>query len=345
MTVETSGSQKSEPKERAAVREGEAPDETAALGTAVAEGHDAKPKALHVSMEAVVATDNLQRACKRVCANKGSPGIDGMHTEALPVWLEQHEGRLREQLLSGRYRPQAVRRVELPKPDGGTRTLGIPTVVDRLVQQALLEVLQPQLDPTFSEHSYGFRPGRSAHQAIEAAERAVRDGRLWVVDVDLETFFDRVNHDVLMSRVARRVEDKRVLKTIHAFLEAGIMVNGIVMEREEGTPQGGPLSPLLANLLLDEVDKELETRGHVFVRYADDCNVYVRSERGAQRVLESLRKLYGRLRLRINEHKSAAAPVWGRSFLGFTFRQTPGNGGPAVTVSEKARKRFREKLR
>jgi group II intron reverse transcriptase/maturase len=270
-----------------------------------------------------------------------------MEVDELPAWLERNEGQLREQLLAARFRPMAVRKHEIPKSGGGIRTLGIPTVVDRLVQQAMLLVMQPAIDPTFSERSYGFRPGRSAQQAIAQALQYVRDGRIWVVDVDLEAFFDRVNHDVLMSRVARLIDDKRMLKTIRAFLEAGIMSEGVVMNRDEGTPQGGPLSPLLANILLDEVDKELEARGHAFVRYADDNNVYVRTQKAAQRVLESLRKTYARLRLRVNEQKSAAARVWDRKFLGFTFRRISTEAGREieVAISTKAQERFRERVR
>jgi RNA-directed DNA polymerase len=344
VTLETSGSQNRETSKHGAGHDGEAESE-ASRGTAVVAVHERTSTEQSVRMEDVVASDNLQRACKKVQSNEGIPGVDGMTTDALPAWLARNEGTLREQLLSGRYKPQVVQRVEIPKPNGGVRMLGIPTVVDRLVQQALLQVMQPQIDPTFSAHSYGFRPGRSAHQAVAAAQEFVREGKQWVVDVDLEAFFDRVNHDVLMSRVARRIEDKRVLKTVRAFLEAGIMVNGVAMASEEGTPQGGPLSPLLANILLDEVDKELEARGHSFVRYADDCNVYVRTENAAQRVLNSLRKLYAGLRLKINESKSAAASVWGRSFLSFMFYKGPGEEGPVQGISTKARERFRDRVR
>lgn len=266
-------------------------------------------------MERVAAHANLEAAMKRVMSNKGSAGVDGMSTTSLPSWYRERGETLREQLLSGTFKPTAVRRVEIPKPDGGVRELGIPTVVDRVVQQAVLQVLQPLFDPTFSTHSYGFRPGRSAHDALRAAQQYVAAGHTVVVDVDLEKFFDRVNHDVLMSRVAQRIEDKRLLRLIRGFLNAGIMLNGVVMERHEGTPQGGPLSPLLANVLLDEVDKELEERGHAFVRYADDCNVYVKSVRAGERVMMSLKKLYGRLRLRVNEQKSGIAPAHERGFL------------------------------
>jgi group II intron reverse transcriptase/maturase len=249
-------------------------------------------------IEEVVERSNLFAALRRVKQNKGSPGVDGMSVEELPKYLREHWPRVRAELLAGTYRPRPVRRAEIPKPGGGTRQLGIPTVLDRFIQQAILQVLQPRFDPTFSEHSYGFRPGRSAHGGILAAQRYIQDGRRVVVDMDLERFFDRVNHDVLMGRLANRIEDKRLLGLIRRFLEAGVMVQGVVVDRFEGTPQGGPLSPLLANLLLDEVDKELEKRGHAFVRYADDLNVYVRSRRAAERVSNVLRGLFDRLRLR-----------------------------------------------
>lgn len=271
-------------------------------------------------MEQVVERRNVEEALKRVRRNKGSPGIDGMTVEELPAHLAKHWEALREQLLAGKYQPRPVKRQQIPKPDGGIRELGIPTVLDRFVQQAILQVLQPRFDPTFSEHSYGFRPGRRAHDAVRAAQKYIQEGRSWVVDVDLEKFFDRVNHDVLMGRLAKRIEDKQMLRLIRRYLEAGIMVHGVVMERHEGTPQGGPLSPLLANVLLDEVDKELERRGHAFCRYADDCNVYVQSERAGQRVMEGMRKLYEKLRLKVNESKSTVAPATGdRKFLGYSF--------------------------
>lgn len=270
-------------------------------------------------MERVVERDNLVRALKRVKQNKGSPGIDGMKVTALSAHLKAHWLDIRAQLLAGTYRPQPVKRQTIPKPGGGSRMLGIPTVVDRFIQQAILQVLQPQFDPTFSEHSYGFRPGRRAHDAILAAQRYVQAGRHWVVDIDLEKFFDRVNHDVLMGRLAKRIADKRMLRLIRRYLEADIVANGVTVERHEGTPQGGPLSPLLANVLLDEVDKELERCGHTFCRYADDCNVYVRSKRAGHRVMQVLKKHYATLKLRINDEKSAVAIVWGRAFLGFTF--------------------------
>jgi group II intron reverse transcriptase/maturase len=270
-------------------------------------------------MELVVEHGNLKRALKRVKANKGSPGIDGMTVEELPVYLQANWERLRAQLLDGRYQPQAVRQQEIPKASGGVRKLGIPTVVDRVIQQAILQVLGPRFDSTFSDHSYGFRPGRRAHDAVCSAQRYIQEGRHWVVDVDLEQFFDRVNHDVLMGKLAKRIADRRLLGLVRRFLEAGILANGIAMERHEGTPQGGPLSPLLANVLLDEVDKELEKRGHAFVRYADDCNVYLRSKRAGERVMQALRCLFADLRLRVNEAKSAVARPWDRKFLGYTF--------------------------
>ena len=275
-------------------------------------------------MEHVLEGGNLRRALKRVQQNGGSPGVDGLTVEELPAHLTQRWPVIREQLLTGRYQPSAVKRVDIPKPGGGVRTLGIPTVLDRFIQQAVLQVLQPRIDATFSEFSYGFRPGRRAHDAVCQAQRYVQSGRRWVVDVDLEKFFDRVNHDLLMGVVAKRIGDSRIRTLIRRYLEAGIMVSGVVRERQEGTPQGGPLSPLLANLLLDGVDKELERRGHRFVRYADDCNVYVRSKRTAERVMEGLIALYAKLKLRVNPTKSAVAPARDRSFLGYSFWMASG---------------------
>jgi len=270
-------------------------------------------------MERVIERGNVVAALKRVQKNKGSPGIDGMTVEALRLHLRETWPVLREQLLAGTYRPQPVKRQLIPKSDGGMRELGIPTALDRFIQQALLQVLQPQFDPSFSSHSHGFRPGRRAHEAVCEAQKYIQEGRRWVVDVDLEKFFDRVNHDVLMGRLAKRIADVRVLRLVRRYLNADVMADGVTVERHEGTPQGGPLSPLLANVLLDEVDKELEKRGHAFVRYADDCNVYVRSKRAGVRVMETLRRLYAKLRLRINESKSAVARPWGRKFLGYSF--------------------------
>lgn len=275
-------------------------------------------------MVKVVSRRNLQVALKRVRRNKGSPGIDGMTVDELPHHLREHWPALREQLLTGSYQPSAVRRQMIPKSNGKMRELGIPTVLDRFIQQALLQVLQPLFDPSFSPHSCGFRPKRSAHQAVKAAREYVQQGRRIVVDVDLAKFFDRVNHDILMGRLAKRIADKTMLGLIRRYLEAGVLANGVAVERHEGTPQGGPLSPLLANVLLDEVDKELEQRGHTFARYADDCNVYVRSKRAGERVMRLLRRLFGKLRLQINEDKSAVASVFNRQFLGFSLWVAPG---------------------
>lgn len=275
-------------------------------------------------MEQVVARENALEALKRVRRNKGSPGIDGMTVDELTPYLHEHWQRIREQLLAGSYQPSAVKRQLIPKSGGGMRELGIPTVLDRFVQQLFLQVLQPIFDPTFSEHSHGFRPGRRALDAVCKAQSYIQDGRRWVVDVDLEKFFDRVSHDVLMGKLHNRINDQRMLRIIRRYLAAGIMADGVVVERHEGTPQGGPLSPLLANVLLDEVDKELELRGHRFVRYADDCNVYVRSRRAGERVLATLRQMYAELKLRINEEKSAVARVWDRKFLGYSFWVAPG---------------------
>jgi group II intron reverse transcriptase/maturase len=295
-------------------------------------------------MEMVVERDNVDEALKRVRQNKGSPGTDGMTVEELPKWLAQNWEAIRAMLLDGTYQPKPVREVEIPKSDGGIRKLGIPTVLDRLIQQCVLQVLQPPFDPTFSQHSYGFRPGRSAHQALEAAARYIREGRRWVVDVDLEKFFDRVNHDVLMGRLAKRIGDKRVLRLIRGYLNAGIMVDGVVMARESGTPQGGPLSPLLANVLLDEVDKELEKRGHAFARYADDCNVYVGSRKAGERVFAALKQSFEKLRLRINESKSGVAVVTERKFLGHSFVLTP-EGEVHFVVAPKALEALKQKVR
>jgi len=271
-------------------------------------------------MGAVVESENMRAAYRRVVGNKGSAGVDGMSVAELKPYLVGNWRRIREELLEGRYRPQAVLRVEIPKAGGGVRKLGIPTVVDRLIQQAVHQVMSLVFDPHFSESSYGFRPGRSAHQAVRKAREYVASGRRWVVDLDLEKFFDRVNHDVLMARVARRVKDKRVLRLIRRYLQAGVMGDGVVEVVREGTPQGGPLSPLLSNILLDELDKELERRGHTFCRYADDSNVYVRSRRAGERVMESLKGFLGkRLRLRVNEEKSAVDRPWKRVFLGYTM--------------------------
>jgi len=295
-------------------------------------------------LTAVLARENMQQAWKRVRANKGAAGIDGLDIDQTAAQLRTQWPAIREQLLRGTYRPQPVRRVTIPKPYGGERELGIPTVTDRLIQQALLQVLQPMLDPTFSQHSYGFRPGRSAHQAVLAAQSYVQSGRKVVVDVDLEKFFDRVNHDILIDRLQKRIGDAGVIRLIRAYLNSGIMVNGVVEEREKGTPQGGPLSPLLANVLLDEVDKELERRGHCFVRYADDANVYVRSRRAGRRVMALLLKLYGKLRLTVNATKSAVASVFQRKFLGYSFWVAPG-GKIKRRVADKATAAFKQRVR
>ncbi|WP_115289968.1 group II intron reverse transcriptase/maturase [Ectopseudomonas oleovorans] len=292
-----------------------------------------------------LARGNLQRAWKRVKANKGAAGVDGLSIEQTAERLLTEWAGIRAQLLSGLYRPSPVRRVMIAKPDGSQRELGIPTVTDRLIQQALLQVLQPLLDPGFSEHSYGFRPGRRAHDAVLAAQAYVQSGRRIVVDVDLEKFFDRVNHDILIERLRKRVPDQGVLRLIRAYLNSGILDGGLVMQRHEGTPQGGPLSPLLANVLLDEVDKELERRGHCFVRYADDCNVYVHSRRAGERVMALLRRLYARLRLRINEAKSRVSSVFaGRKFLGYSFWVAP-KGEIKRTVAKKALEAFKQRVR
>jgi len=295
-------------------------------------------------LEEVLRRENLTEAYKRVVRNKGAAGVDGVTVHELKAYLAEHWARIREDLLSGNYRPQPVRRVEIPKPGGkGTRMLGIPTVMDRLIQQALLQALTPIFDPTFSDASYGFRPGRSTHQAVLRAREYIAAGYRWVVDMDLEKFFDRVNHDVLMARVARRVKDKRVLLLIRRYLQAGIMEEGLVSPRTEGTPQGSPLSPLLSNILLDELDKELERRGHRFVRYADDCNIYVKSEAAGKRVLESLERfLAKRLRLKLNREKSAVARPWKRKFLGYTVTV---QREAKLKVSPESVKRLRVKLK
>jgi RNA-directed DNA polymerase len=291
-----------------------------------------------------LARENMAAAWKRVKANKGSAGVDGRTVQATAQDLRTAWPAIRAGLLEGSYRPAPVRLVSIPKPGGGQRELGIPTVVDRLIQQALLQVLQPIIDPGFSEHSYGFRPGRSAHGAVLKAQQYVQAGHEVVVDVDLEKFFDRVNHDILMDRLAKRIADKRVLRLIRRYLQAGILAHGGLIEREEGTPQGGPLSPLLANVLLDEVDRELERRGHRFVRYADDCNVYVASLRAGQRVLQALRRCYARLSLKVNEAKTAVAPVWGRKFLGYCLRRGP-TGQVKLAIAVQAQDKARDRLR
>ena len=294
-------------------------------------------------MEEICERENLKEALRRVKANKGSAGIDRMTVDGIADYLKQHWPAIREQLLSGTYQPKPVRRVEIPKPDGGVRKLGIPTVLDRFIQQAVMQVLQRQWDPTFSDHSYGFRPGRSAHQAVAQAQRYIAEGHSWCVDLDLEKFFDRVNHDKLMGQIAKRVGDKRLLKLIRAFLNAGVMENGLVSPSVEGTPQGGPLSPLLSNLALDELDRELERRGHRFVRYADDSNIYVRSQRAGQRVMKSVtRFITQELKLKVNETKSAVARPQERKFLGFSF-----TAGPEAkrVIAPQALDRFKQRIR
>src|SRR5690606_28855270 len=295
-------------------------------------------------MERVVERANAMEALGRVRRNKGSPGIDGMTVAELTPYLNEHWDAIREQLLSGSYQPSAVRRQLIPKSGGGMRELGIPTVLDRFVQQLLLQVLQPVFDPTFSEHSHGFRPGRRAHDAVRKAQQYIQEGRRWVVDVDLEKFFDRVNHDVLMGKLHNRIGDRRMLAVIRRYLAAGVLADGVVTERHEGTPQGGPLSPLLANVLLDEDDKELERRGHAFVRDADDGNVYVRSERAGGRVLGAPRQMYAKVRLRVNEEKSAVARVWGRKFLGYSFWAAPGQK-VRLRVAAKALEDMKQRVR
>ena len=294
-------------------------------------------------MEEVCGRENCKQALARVKANKGSPGVDGITVHELPEYLKQHWPAIRERLLSGTYVPQPVKRVEIPKPDGGVRKLGIPTVLDRFIQQAVMQVLQRRWDRTFSEHSYGFRPGRSAHQAVTKAQQYIAQGYRWCVDLDLEKFFDRVSHDKLMARIAERVNDKRLLKLIRAFLTAGAMENGLVSPVDEGTPQGGPLSPLLSNIVLDEFDQELERRGLRFARYADDSNIYVRSRRAGERVMESItRFITTKLKLKVNQQKSAVARPWARKFLGFSFTNA---GVPKRRIAPKAVDRFKERVR
>jgi RNA-directed DNA polymerase len=301
------------------------------------------PAKIDGTMEEILDPENLRKALKRVKANKGSAGIDRMTVEQLPAYLKQHWPEIREQVQSGTYKPQPVLRVEIPKTDGGIRKLGIPVVVDRFLQQAVMQVLQRKWDPTFSENSYGFRPNRSARQAVAKAQEYLADGHTWIVDIDLEKFFDRVNHDKLMGLVAKRVTDKRVLRLIRAFLNAGVMEKGLVSAIDEGTPQGGPLSPLLSNIVLDELDRELERRGHRFVRYADDCNIYVRSQRAGERVMESVTGfITKKLKLKVNSAKSAVARPWERKFLGFSFtRKEPHRR----SIAPKSVVRFKARVR
>ena len=318
-------------------------EEGGGASSAAARGGKSRPED-KMLMEEVVEGKNMREAYRRVVRNRGAAGVDGMAVEELKPYLRKEWPKIKEQLLGDKYKPQPVRRVEIPKPGGnGVRVLGIPTVVDRLIQQAMLQVLNPIFDPGFSESSYGFRPGRSAHQAVLKAREHVASGKRWVVDLDIEKFFDRVNHDVLMARVARKVKDKRVLRLIRRYLQAGIMTGGLVEAAREGTPQGGPLSPLLSNILLDELDKELERRGHTFCRYADDCNIYVLSERAGERVKGSITGfLFRRLKLKVNEEKSAVDRPWKRKFLGYSMTA---DKKPRMKVSPEAEKRLKAKLK
>ncbi len=307
-----------------------------------AAGGRTKPEALGL-MEAAVERSNLLCAYERVVKNKGAPGVDGLTVAGFKPWLQAHWPRIRQELLAGDYIPAAVRKVEIPKPQGGVRMLGIPTVLDRLIQQALHQVLQPLFEPEFSKSSYGFRPGRNAHQAVKAARDYVAEGKRWTVDLDLEKFFDRVNHDVLMARVVRKVRDERVLKLIRRYLEAGLMEGGVVSARTEGTPQGGPLSPLLSNILLTDLDRELERRGHRFCRYADDCNIYVGSKRSGQRVMTAITAFLEQgLKLKVNAAKSAVARPWQRKFLGYSMTW---HKKPKLKIAQQSRERFAEKIR
>jgi len=300
------------------------------------------PKAVNL-MEAVVETENVAKALRRVEGNKGAPGIDNMTVEQLRPFMQTYWATIKAALLEGDYKPQPVKAVEIPKPDGGTRRLGIPTVLDRLIQQAMLQVLSPIFDPHFSQQSYGFRPCRSAHQAVKQSQTYVAGGKCWVVDLDLEKFFDRVNHDILMSRVARRIDDKRLLLLVRRYLQAGIMSDGLTLARTEGTPQGGPLSPLLSNIMLDELDKELERRGHAFCRYADDCNIYVKSSQAGKRVFESISQfLWKKLKLKINPAKSAVGRPRDRKFLGYTITAEK---EPRLRIAKESISRFRKAVK
>lgn len=343
MAVDGAGHQKSERSEQPSEAHGET-GRAAGCGEAPSVTQ-AQSDSGSVSLLAQALTrENLALAWKRVKANAGSAGVDGLSVGQTAEHLRAHWPRLKEELLEGRYRPQPVRRVQIPKVGGGVRELGIPTVTDRLIQQALLQVLQPLIDPSFSEHSYGFRPGRRALDAVCRAQHYVQAGYRTVVDVDLEKFFDRVNHDVLMDRLGKRIADQAVLRLVRRYLQAGIMRHGVVQERYEGTPQGGPLSPLLGNVLLDEVDRALERRGHRFARYADDCNVYVRSQRAGERVMAGLRKCYARLRLKVNEAKSTVASAFGRKFLGYSLWLARG-GEVKRAVAFKAQQAFKQRVR
>jgi RNA-directed DNA polymerase len=295
-------------------------------------------------LETILSRDNMLAALKRVRANKGSHGVDGMTVEELPAFLREKWASIKQKLMNGRYRPQPVRRVEIPKADGGVRLLGIPTVVDRLIQQAIAQVLTPIFEAGFSESSYGFRPGRNAHDAVRVAQGHINEGYTWVVDIDLEKFFDRVNHDKLMGRLSRKISDKRVLRLVRRYLESGVLTNGVKIATDEGTPQGGPLSPLLANIMLDDLDKELEKRGHRFCRYADDCNIYVRTKRAGERVMSGVgRFIREELSLRINEGKSAVDRPWKRKFLGFSFYHV--KGGVGIRIHPRSFEKLKEKIR
>ena len=324
--------------------EGEALSFTGRVEAAMARNGTESPAGTEWLMEEVVEDENLLEALKRVKQNRGGPGIDGMTVNDLASHMKKNWSGIRRQLLTGTYRPQPVKRVEIPKPNGGMRKLGIPTVTDRLIQQMLLQVLQKRLDPTFSDHNYGFRPGRSAHQAVVQAQKYIQEGRKWVVDIDLEKFFDQVNHDKLMGLLAKRIKDKRILRLVRAFLRTGVMENGLVSPTKEGTPQGGPLSPLLSNIVLDVLDRELEKRGHRFVRYADDCNIYVKSKRAGHRVMKSItRFLEKKLKLKVNSLKSAVDRVSKRKFLGFSFtigKQAKRRIAPQAIEQFKAKVRY-----
>lgn len=317
---------------------------SAGLGAEIGTAADGQTKAEGLRlMEAAVERSNLWRAYERVVRNKGAAGVDGLRVSGFKAWLQQHWPSVKAALLAGDYMPAAIRKVDIPKPCGGMRTLGIPTVVDRLIQQALLQILQPEFDPEFSGHSYGFRPGRNAHQAVKAAREYIAQGRRWVVDMDLEKFFDRVNHDILMSRLARKIKDERVLKLIRRYLEAGMMEGGIVSMRTEGTPQGGPLSPLLSNILLTDLDRELERRGHRFCRYADDCNIYVKSEVAGQHAMEAITcYLEKELKLQVNRNKSAVARPWQRKFLGYSVTW---HKQSRLKIADSSLKRLKDKVR